>query len=354
MSDHAEIIDALSEYANTRVITPAELSADPADVFGPPIGTMLHYAQTLGSRAELNALLAEVAPLIRADEPFRGSVIAISCGTLVEMGGDPAIVAPHLFATLPRHFDLARKLRAQIEQTNNEDEDAIFADDPDGLQATKGLTYLLLPTMAVLCRAMEFRQQARAIPEIVAGVQALRDVNREADFVAQVLDYTDGLELLVLAPQEHKGFRIALEAVNDNFHLFTLLQGVLIGEGHLDGEPPDPEVVGLATGEIPHQGVRMDHARWHFYNWAGVGVDGSFAATDFRTWIPGDAQPPEIPDFEGERIVVIGPKVLGARSWDSNCFANIHDAVRSGVRITEVLTPEQVLMQLNRIQERQR
>jgi hypothetical protein len=353
MSDHAEIIDALTEYANSRVITPGELSAEPDEVFGPPVGTMLQYAHGLESRAELNALLAEVAPLIRAEEPFRGSVIAISCGTLVEMGGDPAIVAPHLFATLPRHLDLARQHRDRAKRKPNDDE-SLFADDPDGMQAAKGLTYLLLPTMAVICRAMAFRQQARAIPEIVNGVQALRDTNREADFVAQVLGFTDGIELLVLAPQERKGFRVTLEAVNNNFHLFTLLQGALTGAGHLEGEPTDPEVLGIATGEIPHQTTRMDHARWHFYTWEGLRLDGSLAATDFRTWIPGDALAAEIPALEGERIVVIGPPVLGARSWDSNHFANIHDALRSGVRVTEVLTPGQVLVALNKIQQMQR
>jgi hypothetical protein len=322
-------------------------------VFGPPVGTMLQYARSLESRAEMNALLAEVAPLIQAEEPFRGSVIAISCGTLVEWGGDPVIVAPHLLAALPRHLDLAQKHRERSKQTPN-DEESLFADDPEGLQAMKGLTYLLLPTMAVLCREMQSRQQARAIPEIVKGVRALRDINREADFVAQVLGYTDGLELLVLAPQEYKGFRVSLEAINNNFHLFTLLQAALIEDGHLEGEPTDPEVLGIATGETPQQFVRLDHARWHFYAWEGLRLDGSFAATDFRTWLPGDASPAAIPALEGDRIVVIGPKLLGARSWNSNEFANIHDALRSSVRITEVLTPEEVLAALNRIQQMQR
>jgi hypothetical protein len=353
MPDRAAVIDALTEYANSRVITASELSAEPDEVFGPPVGSLLSHARGLNSRAELNELLSEVAPLIRAEEPFRGSVIAISCGTLVEWGGDPALVAPHLLATLSRHFDLALKHREHAKH-NPKDEESLFADDPDGLQATKGLTYLLLPTMAVLCRGMAFRQQARAVPEIVAGAQALRDINREADFVAQVLGYTDGVELLVLAPEEQKGFRIAIEAINNNFHLFTLLQATLIEAGHLEGEPTDPETLGIATGETPQQFVRMDHARWHYYNWQGLRLDGTLAATDFRTWLPGDGSPAEIPAFEGERVVVIGPKLLGARSWNSNEFANIHDALRSAVRVTEVLTPEQVLLAMSRIQQAQR
>jgi hypothetical protein len=347
--DRAAIIADLTTFANGSATTVAELTAEPAEVFSvPPVAALMQFAQGLDTRGELDELLAGVAPLIRATDPFRSSVMAINCGTLVEFGGDPAVLAPHLLAELPRHLALAGRLRRRARMTPN-DEATLFAEDPDGSRAAQGLTYFLLATMAVLCRGAEFRQAARANPEIVAGVGALREVHRESKFVAQVLDFTDAMELLVLAPEEEVGVRVALEAVNFNFHLFTLLQAALISEELLPGEPPDEEVVAVATGEAPHQRLLSDRAQFHFYTWRGLLPDGSFAGTDFSTWIAGEGRPADIPELDGTRIVLIGPTLLGARMWDSNFFANIHDALESSAEIIEELPPEQVAAWLTRI-----
>src|SRR5436190_6931150 len=109
MSDRSAVIAALTEYT-TKSATSHDLRAEPGEVFSAPAFTALNqFLQTLGSRSELNELIAEVAPLIRAADPFRGASIAINCGTLTEMGGDPDLVFPHLLAALPRHLALARR-----------------------------------------------------------------------------------------------------------------------------------------------------------------------------------------------------------------------------------------------------
>jgi hypothetical protein len=351
MSDRATLLADLAGYANGSATTVAELTAEPAEVFSTPaLAALMRLAQAIRTQTELDELLAGVAPLVRAADPFRASALAISCGTLVEFGADPGALAPPLLAELPRHLALAARLRQRARSAPN-DPDALFADDPDGFRAAQGLTYFLLATMAVLCRGAAFRQAARANPEITAGIAALRTGHREANFVAQVLDFTDGMELLVLVPEKGLGFRVALEAVNFNFHLFTLLQAALIGGGHLPGVPPTGDVVAVATGAAPHRHLRSDHAQFHFYTWQGLLPDGSLAATDLGTWIPGEGRPSEIPPFEGTRIVLIGPALLGARMWDSNFFANIHDALESSAEVVEELAPEQVTAWLTRIRQ---
>jgi hypothetical protein len=308
----------------------------------------MRFAQSLSVQADLNVLVTEVAPLIRAHDPFRAGVMAINCGTLVEMGTDPAIVFPHLLAVLPQYLASARRAQDPRKKTKMPLE-GVFETDPDAARAFAGLPYLLLCTMTVICRRMEFRQALCANAEIVAGIEVLRTHNREADFVSQVLNLTDGIDILVLAPETRQGFRFVLEAINNNFHLFTMVQASLILNGHMPGEPPDPELYGIATGEAPQQSARIDHAQWHFYSWEGLQPDGTFATTDFRTWISGNAKPTEIPTLEGTRVAVIGPTLLGRRSWNSNEFACIHDALRSRADIAEVLSNDQVTMWLDKI-----
>ncbi len=346
MPDRAAVLAALVEYAN-KPATSRDVRAEPGDTFGRPPFTVLNpFAQTLGSLAEFNALVAEVAPFVRAADPFRGSTIALNCGTFVEMGGDPDLVFPHLLGELPRHLALA--IRAQ---EANLAPGALFDADPDAARAAAGLRYLLLATMTVICRKSAYRQALRANPAIGEAVETLRDSYREADFVALVLGYTDEMELLVLAPDAQKGFRVTLEAVASCAHLFTLLQGELIAGGHLAGEPIDPEVIAVARGETPPTQALIDHARFNFSPWYSLTPAESLAesALDGLIAMGVEASPADIPRFEGVPVVLVGPPVLASRSWDSNFFANVHDALRSRAEIVEVLPREQVFAWLDRI-----
>src|SRR5436190_156512 len=107
MSDRAAVVAALAEYA-TKPATSRDIRAEPGEVFSaPPFELLRQFLKSLGAKSELDALLGEVAPLIRDGDPFRTSVLAVNCGTMVEMGGDPALVAPHLIAALPHHLTLA-------------------------------------------------------------------------------------------------------------------------------------------------------------------------------------------------------------------------------------------------------
>lgn len=344
MSDRVAVLAALAEYAN-KPATSRDIRAEPAEVFGQsPLAALMQFARGLDSRAEFDALLAEVAPLLRG-ELFRGSTLALSCGTLVEWGGDPALVFPHLLAELPRHLALSNRA-CELDLAPA----ALFDADPDAAKAAAGLRYLLLATMAVICRGAAYRQALRANPEIAAGIEALRETQREADFVAQVLSFTDDLDLIVLAPKEGKGFRVKCEAVATCAHLFTLLQGALIGGGHLAGEAVDDEVIAVATGAAPHERLLHDHARFHFVTWPGS-LDN---ALDTIIALPVEETPACIPSLDGQRIVLVGPPLLAGRGWDSNFFANIHDALKSRAEVVEALSPEQVLVWLNAIQQIQR
>lgn len=351
MSELATVLSALADYAN-KPATAHDLRAEPGDTFGHPafVGLM-RFVHALGSRADLGAVLTAVAPMIRAADPFRGATIALTCGTMVEMGGDPGAVFPHLLAELPRHLALARRAREKKLAPG-----ALFDADPDAAKAATGLRYLLLSTMTVICRRAEFRQALRANAEIADGVAALREGHAEASFVARVLDLTDGLELIVIAPNEQKGWRVRLEAVASCAHLFTLLQAALVDAGHLAGAPTDPEVIAVARGEVMPDRLLTDHARLHFSPWYSLAPDGSFDASGLDGLIAMgvEAHPAGIPRLDDVPVLLVGPTVFASREWDSNFFANIHEAIRSRAEIVEVLPREQVAAWLDRIRQARR
>jgi hypothetical protein len=350
MSELATVLSALADYAN-KPTTAHDLRAEPGDTFGhPALAGLVRFVHGLGSQSDLNAVLTAVAPMIRGADPFRGATIALTCGSLVEMGGDPAMVFPHLLWELPKHLALARRAQGRKDLPPG----ALFDADRDAAKASVGLKYLLLATMTVICRKAEFRQALRANPEVAANVEALRDAYPEADFVARVLALTDDLELIVLAPNEQKGFRVRLEAVASCAHLFTLLQAALIDGGHLAGDPTDPEVIAAATGEAMPALVLPDYARLHFQTWNGLNPDGTLSGLNLASWIGVEVSPADVPEFDGVPVVLVGPTVVGSRGWDSNFFANIHEALRSRAEVVEVLPREQAGAWLDRIRQARR
>jgi hypothetical protein len=351
MSDLATAMNAAFAYANE----PADLAA----VLGPPsacfrqpaIQNVLKFAESVQTQDEMNDLLRRIAPTVGVPDPYKASLMAMVCGTLIEWGASPDELAGLLLACLPGFLALAESI---AEFADDNDAHTLYSKNPHAFKAWNSLSLMMLPTMAVLTRSAEHRQAARANADLVRGVEALRERNREANFVSMVLGFTDGMEVIVLHPGEGKGFRVVLEAVNTMAHLFTLLQCELINGGHLPGSPVEDEVLGVATGEVAPERLVNDHARWQFYNWTGLRPDGSLGGADMSTWLFVEDEPEAIPEFEGQRVVILGPPVLGMRMWDGNFFANIHDALRSQARVVEVLTAEQVSQLQERIRQARR
>jgi hypothetical protein len=348
MSDLATITNAAFAYANE----PADL----ATVLGPPsacfrlpaIQSVFKFAETVATQEEMNDLLRRIVPTVGVTDPFKAALMAMVCGTLIEWGASPDEAAGLLLARLPAFLAQAESIAEHADDTDGQ---TLYSKNPDAFKAWNSLSLMLLPTMAVLTRGAEFRQAARANSDLVRGIEALRERNREANFVAMVLGFTDGMEVIVLHPGEGKGFKVVLEAVNTMAHLFTLLQCELINGGHLPGQPVEAEVLGVATGETAPERLVNDYARWQFYNWTGLRPDGSLGGADMSTWLFVEDEPEAIPEFEGQRVVILGPSVLGMRMWDGNFFANIHDALRSRAGVVEVLTAEQVSLLQERIRQ---
>src|SRR5262249_30679637 len=138
-----------------------------------------------------------------------------------------------------------------------------FAKDSAGYLAWRGLQPMLLPAMTTLCRLPPARQLARKSRRILESLEQIHELHNEAGFLWELLHLADDMELLVIHVPLKRGYRVRLEAVGRNFHLFSLLQDALIGDpdqGLLPGKRPDPDVVATARGELYPQGGVSDRA----------------------------------------------------------------------------------------------
>lgn len=343
MTPFADAIQAVAEVSRNPIDTYDEFPATDGELLTDPayknLLTICHSAAT----ADRNAVLVDLAKIIiDAPRVFQASRVAMVSGIVVEWGADPKIAISAILEKLKLALGYAEAVAPSITQAN---EAQRYEENTRCVSAWKSLRYLVMPAMTMLCLDTNARHAARQDVSFMRGVKSLAANHREVNFLHRLLNLVDGEELLVLHPQENKGFRVRLEAIATNYHLFSLLQGVLVGDGKLSGPRPNRKVIATATGEMPHDRIITDAALWHYASWKALLADG----TPSDTRIIGEATPRDIPLFEGERVVLLGPPMPGARGWDSTFFTNLHDALRSKVEIVEILSSDEVAIRLQRI-----
>jgi len=233
----SEVHDVLSFVRSLRTTSP--------DPFSEQVFRRLFSRAASSTPDEQSALVRELASGLAESDPVQAACVALTCGTLVEGGAAPEAAG----AAIVSRLESAARVT------------------PDAHQAIR---WLGLASMACLTRSASLRAEAQRT-RVAEALEPLEDEVPEAWFVRRVLELVDDLELVVLAPEVGAGFRVRLEAVRTNFHLFTLLQGALIGDreaGYLAGDPVDADVIARAHGA--YGPVVHDRAQFHFHDWTGL------------------------------------------------------------------------------------
>ncbi|WP_069467121.1 hypothetical protein, partial [Actinacidiphila rubida] len=106
--------------------------------------------------------------------------------------------------------------------------------------------------------------------------------------------------LLVLDRASGTAFRLRVSGVSGIYQLQTLLAGVLIGGGHLPGDPPSAEAVAISL-DAPIPLGRPDDLP--------TAVECFNFAEPSGRWITGDLSPDRIPVVGGVRRLVLDPPV---------------------------------------------
>lgn len=223
---------------------------------------MVAHAQWIGPD-QRNGALVRLAKALDVAHPVPAAVIAISCGALVEEGGDPGVAGPSVIGRLTEHLADLTNFYAHcqdscdpsgIEGAAGELLPKLLETDPPSAWAYLGREEMAQAALAHLARSKPLRHRARTTAGLLAAslaVDAAAGARGDLTVMLRVLDDED---LLVLCPGQNKGFQVTITGVADNYQLQTLLEGALIGDpasGWLDGPRPDPRVVDAArAGDV--------------------------------------------------------------------------------------------------------
>jgi hypothetical protein len=322
------------------------------------------------SSREVNDSLGRFASLL-PDVPLVAlGHVAITCGSLVERGGDPEIAGPALLERLTRvnetatdfydrcraqaesDAELIEELRAEAAENPSQDVDAndltpaAIVDDHIASRGWRHLAERFGPTLfkaypasvlghmaeeffrlgliAHLSRSKGMRRAARARSELLEQtLKADEAAGSHRSFLAIMLQVLDDEPLLVVHVEQRKGFDIRIAGIADNFQLHTLLAGAIIGspaKGMVTGEAPSKRAVAECRDSAvgPSGGDNVTGA-FNLWNWGGLRSDGRLPEGQTEGsahWIWNEGCPADLVPFEGRRVVLLGPPPY-ARYWRS-------------------------------------
>lgn len=284
---------------------------------------------------------------------YKASRAALFCGSFVERGADPDLLVDVVVDLCESCLIQALQFVADVEERwdlespddlPKEVMEQFWEESPEWVKGWYALRFVILPVMTMLARSVRARQRARQKQSLLSVVDAMDEVHGLVSYLAELLFMVDDRECLVLHPKEKQGFRIKMNAIRNNYHLFTLLQQtLLLGEegAYLKGELPEPGLGAVARGEEALERPMDDHGVWRFYHWTRLAKSASGSTDSNEHGIPGEGSSEMIRVCRGIPVIVL-ETAREPYTWSANFFAPLHDALRSRVEILEILSPAQV------------
>jgi hypothetical protein len=318
--------------------------------------------------AEANTTLARFAPHLLMEKPERALFLAMVCGAMVEHGCDsePLVQPLHerLRSLLEASARLAEACRALMPEADVENEDEGEDDEEDATEVFENLREEVAREMPAEDAAWDaldgFWGLAIAVYSVnPAARMAARDLLGHARSIAQfhegghwlalILSVLDNEPVLVIEPETQSGIRGRISGVVDNFQLNVLLMDAFPRSGMLSRRRVPKRVAEVARGEGPQQTDDTVTGVWNLYSWTAI--DEGLKLPDPKdhsprdTWIWNEGMPADIPTFEGQRVILLGPASY-ARTWQSQ---RMFDQLPASLEIEAELSKSEVTDWLQRM-----
>ncbi len=287
-------------------------------------------------------LAAEALPTLGCH--FQAARLMLQCGTLIEHGAPTPRIAPLIAERTREIFGLARALLERDDRENEREPDlrVLIKESSDEARAYLGAHYAGLAAMTSLCRDKPARVFARSLTGFADDAESIEGKIRSAYYLSRLLDTVDDFVFEVIDIESRRGYRLSAEGMASCYHLFTLLQGVLIGDperGWLAGKSPDPELLAYARGESYDCPSKTDSNAWHYLEWPAWTAEGLQNHVAWTLW--GQTKPRDIMRFDDMPTILLAPKSLSI-NWDMTFTGALHDAHSIRLDVVAQLDPGEV------------
>lgn len=330
-----------------------------------------------GAESFLRRLADEVVDA--PTRPDMAGMIAMLCGALVERGLPPMIALGSILNRLEHQVAPdAIEFVAACQQAAEDAEPPAPSSKPDSsepngaeqkppdpiekygeqianlmptaAEAFRALEPFSLAAIAMLSRSMEARRASWQRTSLRRSLAELGGQYGHAGMLWMMLQVLDDEPVVVIHPEQAKGYQVRISGLAENFQLHTLLADALIGRFSsqwLRGKRPGRvEVAAARNGPIQENGPHATGS-FNLWSWRGLKRDGTLrdAMGGSAHWIWNEGVPNDIPSFEGTRLVLLGPPPY-PRYW--NAIRRFPD-MPGDLRVEKVMTHAEVSDILRRI-----
>jgi tetratricopeptide (TPR) repeat protein len=281
-------------------------------------------AAMMGKSTPVAPTLPQVGGLQLGTDVDFASYLALICGSLAEAGADPELAIPPLMSAFDRALSLALEFKtacgADLDDLLRQPDPRIVRDQianldpqvakfPGPTRAWNSLRGYCVGALALLARSPTSRRAARGNSELRDRIVRLVPDCPELALLEELLSAPDGEEMLVIHPGLKRGYRVRISGVSSNSQLHTLLAYLLVGDpqgGWLPGVRPNRRIMAAERGTLVPWESLVAQSIFNMVSWRGVLPDGQLSE-DPATWILGEGRPSDIPRFEGQWVMLMGP-----------------------------------------------
>jgi len=348
----------LTDATNSLIKTVRSYSSTEADMKA--AAQRFFNAASKSPREKADAALRSLGTHFDLEDGSRAAFLALVCGALIERGCDPLTIShpltERLEALLKSSVTLADACIAQLPQSEDGDEDLKEAFErarsqliptmPHENADWEALAIFWRPAIAAFSVSAEARAAARHLREPAARISEYHEAGHWLELMLGVLDDEP---IVVIEPETKLGILGRISGVVDNFQLNVLLMDGFPKSGLFARRRVAQRVAAVARGEGPQQSSDTVTGVWNLYTWEAIESEailpdpGDTASSKY--WIWNEGTPADIPEFDGRRVILLGPASY-PRSWQSQ---RMFSKLRAKLEIEGKLTKDEVEDWLSRM-----
>ena len=237
-----------------------------------------------------------------------------------------------------------------MDNENLEDEKykELFNTYPDETRVLMGAELLTLAVMDVITRRYEVRQYLRS-KNMYKKIRFLQPYIKSIVYTEIVHDACYDYKIMVLCPENKKGFYMKAYDIHNCFYLMTMLEAEIYLKGwaedyNLEGYEFNEDLYNVTLGNAYPDKLYIieSHSAYSTYD-AVKKAKGDSGCLSSSCHIFGEMPPEYIPQYKGCPIIIMSKGLEDRRmSWDSNFTFKCHDGMDPHIEILDELSTDEV------------
>lgn len=238
--------------------------------------------------------------------------------------------------------------RYLLKVLNYVENSTIMSNAPSEIKAWKSMNYVLEPALIVLSSSPLAREKLRENPNNKILIEKLKTYITSLNEISKLYSLTDNTSFTILHPKKLIGFNITATGVQNNYHLFTLIQHELLQKANNAlklNASMDDNAVSIAKGERKFdidRKITVDGC-FDFYSYKAYKGELTNPKFDLKYALAGESLSDLIPESQNKKIIIIDSPPKNPSDWDTHAFKPLNIYTTASANLIEVIPKDNVI-----------